>query len=73
MDAVYFRDRTVQYEMTYVARELIKAYSAFRPRSSSTGAENLFGIATGNWGCGAFNGDKEMKGIKRLLLSDSYL
>ncbi|CAF4196673.1 unnamed protein product, partial [Adineta steineri] len=26
-----------------------------------------FGIATGNWGCGVFNGDKELKAIIQLM------
>jgi hypothetical protein len=24
----------------------------------------MFGVATGNWGCGAFNGDIYLKGIE---------
>jgi poly(ADP-ribose) glycohydrolase len=72
IDAIFFRDRAIQYEMQSVKRELIKAFAGFRPRPAHTGAENLFGIATGHWGCGAFNGDKQLKGIKRFLRSNSY-
>jgi poly(ADP-ribose) glycohydrolase len=63
MDATFFRDPVIQYDSKSVDRELIKAYAAFRPRPTAVGAENLFGIATGNWGCGVFNGDKQLKGI----------
>ncbi len=62
MDAICFRHPEVQYDMKYVQRELIKAFTSFRPRQTKVGAENLFGIATGNWGCGVFNGDKQLKG-----------
>jgi poly(ADP-ribose) glycohydrolase len=66
MDAVFFRDRAAQYDMKFVKRELIKAYASFRPRKSQVGAETLLGIVTGNWGCGAFNGDKQLKGRNSL-------
>lgn len=43
-------------------RELTKAYIGFRLPDSF---ERLhYGIATGNWGCGAFNGDLQLKGTK---------
>jgi poly(ADP-ribose) glycohydrolase len=61
MDAIFFRDRSTQYHMKNVDRELLKAYTSFRPLGE--GPDYEFGIATGNWGCGAFNGDKYLKGI----------
>ncbi|CAF4150235.1 unnamed protein product, partial [Adineta steineri] len=39
----------------------IKAYTSFRPLGKGPNYE--FGITTGNWGCGAFNGDKQLKAI----------
>ncbi|KAL9650023.1 hypothetical protein ABK040_003141 [Willaertia magna] len=45
-----------QWKKASIDRELIKAYCGF----SST---NLKKVATGNWGCGAFNGDKQLKAI----------
>lgn len=71
IDALFFREPDEQYQMKQVTRELIKAFAGFRPRPTTMGAENLFGIATGHWGCGAFHGDRQLKGIKRLLLLDS--
>ncbi|CAF1603159.1 unnamed protein product [Rotaria sp. Silwood1] len=61
MDAIYFRNPSIQYDMKYINRELIKAYTCFRLRKVATIHQTLFGIATGNWGCGAFNGDKQLK------------
>ena len=61
MDAIFFRDASKQYDMGCVDRELLKAYTSFRPLGQ--GPDHEFGITTGNWGCGAFNGDKQLKGI----------
>jgi poly(ADP-ribose) glycohydrolase len=61
MDAIYFRDPSTQYDMRSTDRELTKAYISFLP-VDGTGVNHRFGIATGNWGCGAFNGDKQLKG-----------
>jgi len=63
MDAIFYRDRAIQYDMKNVNRELIKAYTSFCTRKTPIRAENLSGIVTGNWGCGAFNGDRQVKGI----------
>lgn len=47
--------------MKLIKRELIKAYTGFHTRGQTS--NDLFPIATGNWGCGAFNGDRQLKGI----------
>ncbi|CAF5121957.1 unnamed protein product, partial [Rotaria sp. Silwood1] len=62
MDAIYFRNPSAQYDKKCIDRELIKAYTCFRSRKAAATHDALFGIATGNWGCGAFNGDKQLKG-----------
>ena len=62
MDALYFRNPALQYGMQYVNRELIKAFTSFCPQMTKIESESLFGIATGNWGCGMSNGDKQLKG-----------
>lgn len=67
MDAMYFDKPIEQYDMRCVNRELIKAFASFRPRKTKVKSEELFGIATGNWGCGAFNGNKQLKGINYLI------
>jgi poly(ADP-ribose) glycohydrolase len=61
MDAIYFHDPSKQFEMANVERELLKAYTSFYPIGK--GSNYDFAIATGNWGCGAFNGDKQLKGM----------
>ncbi|CAF0958413.1 unnamed protein product [Adineta steineri] len=61
MDAIYFQNPSTQYNMKAIDRELIKAYTSFRPLGKGPNYE--FGITTGNWGCGAFNGDKQLKAI----------
>jgi hypothetical protein len=67
MDAIFFRDRNAQYDMKNVQRELIKAYTCFRPRKTGIVAGESFGIVTGNWGCGVFNGDTQLKGTNKLF------
>ncbi|CAF0805525.1 unnamed protein product [Adineta ricciae] len=62
MDALYFDKPEVQYAMQYIDRELIKAFTSFRTRKTSNKPDIVFGIATGNWGCGVFNGDRQLKG-----------
>jgi hypothetical protein len=61
IDAIYFRDPSTQYDMKAVKRELIKAFAGFHTEGKST--DHAFPIATGNWGCGAFNGDRQLKGM----------
>ncbi|CAF1246391.1 unnamed protein product [Rotaria sordida] len=65
MDAIYFRNPSDQYQMKAVDRELLKAYTSFSPLGK--GSDYEFAIATGNWGCGAFNGDKQLKAIIQLM------
>ncbi|CAF1313327.1 unnamed protein product [Rotaria sordida] len=61
MDAIYYMNPLDQYIFENMRRELIKAFTCFRiPKSME---KFMFGVATGNWGCGAFNGDKQLKGI----------
>lgn len=60
MDAIAFHNRAAQYTIKNMKRELIKAYTCFRIPAAVTDPKS--GIATGNWGCGAFNGNKQLKG-----------
>jgi len=65
IDALDFRSvgRDVQYSKEYCLRELIKSYCGFNRVSHLPDLP----IATGNWGCGAFLGDREWKSIIQLL------
>ena len=63
MDAIYYENPSAQYTVENMYRELIKAYTCFRIPTSLQ--HLMFGIATGNWGCGAFNGVRQLKGMNR--------
>lgn len=71
IDATYFRDRSTQFEMKHIKRELIKAYAGFHTRELTP--SHAFPVATGNWGCGAFNGDRQLKGIKSLYFQNFFI
>jgi poly(ADP-ribose) glycohydrolase len=66
IDAVSFPVTQVgrQYSRYYVNRELNKAYIGFLPTEEDSPA---WPIATGHWGCGAFNGNKQLKAIIQWL------
>lgn len=58
MDAEDFRKREyAQYQPKSILRELNKALLAF----SASNAPAHFPIVTGNWGCGVFKGDPQLK------------
>lgn len=70
-----------QYRFEWIEREVAKAYCAFVPVANSRApsanccfsASNGDGegtwIATGNWGCGVFRGDLELKFILQLIVA----
>jgi len=65
MDAIAYYHRAIQYTIKNMKRELVKAYTCFRIPAAVTDPKS--GIATGNWGCGAFNGNKQLKAIIQLI------
>ena len=50
-----------QFFPFWIEREVIKAYAAFVGAPSQLSASSSGPIATGNWGCGAFGGDLQLK------------
>lgn len=62
IDALYFRHTGEQYNMIKVTRELNKAYCGFKAHGHDEPD-----IATGKWGCGAFNGDPQLKALIQLM------
>ncbi|TKS85032.1 Poly(ADP-ribose) glycohydrolase [Collichthys lucidus] len=62
IDALHFRHSREQYDMIKVTRELNKAYCGFKAHGSDEPD-----IATGKWGCGAFNGDAQLKAVIQLM------
>ncbi|XP_014238477.1 poly(ADP-ribose) glycohydrolase [Trichogramma pretiosum] len=64
IDALQFDQPKVQFTMGNVIRELNKAYVGFSTEIAST---NLPAVATGNWGCGAFRGNPQLKVLVQLM------
>eukprot|EP00051_Salpingoeca_urceolata_P020448 m.307003 g.307003 ORF g.307003 m.307003 type:complete len:845 (-) comp19625_c2_seq22:125-2659(-) len=67
IDAVHYTRRDEQYKRQAIAREVCKAYAGFRRPSYQPPKRKLCPVATGNWGCGAFRGDVQVKAILQLL------
>ncbi|XP_046737698.1 poly(ADP-ribose) glycohydrolase-like [Diprion similis] len=65
IDALLFKQSHTQFTITNIIRELNKAYAGFS--SSEIPRESLSAIATGNWGCGAFRGDPQLKVLLQLM------
>lgn len=64
IDALNFGDAADQYRVDLMRRELNKAHAGFG-RWLATPAP---AVATGNWGCGAFGGDKRLKALLQLMV-----
>ncbi|CAH0558994.1 unnamed protein product [Brassicogethes aeneus] len=65
IDATHFSRPKDQYYPSAILREVNKAYVGF----SSRERDNLAPVATGNWGCGAFRGDPNLKSLIQLMAS----
>lgn len=72
-DAVNYCVRNLQPVHQYLApwqqRDIIKALAAFIPSrlSSLPSAASNGAVATGNWGCGAFGGDVQLKLVQQWI------
>lgn len=64
IDALRFTHPKVQYRPNLIVRELNKVYAGFKVLKGSVGVP--VGVATGNWGCGAFNGNPRLKSLIQL-------
>ncbi|XP_055390010.1 poly(ADP-ribose) glycohydrolase-like [Condylostylus longicornis] len=62
IDAIELSDFAQQYEKQSIIRELNKAYVGFYNKSS-----RVLPVASGNWGCGAFGGDADLKVLLQLM------
>ncbi len=62
-----------QYKPDSIFREICKAYCgfSFRACGDSSGGGACVPVATGNWGCGAFGGNKELKTIVQWLAASN--
>lgn len=63
IDALNYNDTAVQFQETKIDRELKKSFCGFRWKVSKNRNNHYHHppIATGNWGCGAFRGDRLLK------------
>jgi poly(ADP-ribose) glycohydrolase len=66
MDAKKYQSHWQQFEPRCIDRELKKAYCGFHSPYTPE-LITLPAIATGNWGCGAFNGDRHLKALIQLM------
>lgn len=66
MDALCFGNPSTQYNMQNLVREVNKAYVGFCEPEGHEGSA-LPPVATGNWGCGAFRGDAQLKALLQLI------
>ncbi|KAL1436454.1 hypothetical protein MTO96_049685 [Rhipicephalus appendiculatus] len=66
MDALCFAKPQEQYRPNNIRRELNKAYCGFCCPPEIPRAQRS-AIATGNWGCGAFRGDPQLKAMIQLM------
>ncbi|XP_067639773.1 poly(ADP-ribose) glycohydrolase [Eurosta solidaginis] len=64
IDALHFMQSQHQYREDLIKRELNKAYVGFQHTLSSAPP----GVASGNWGCGAFGGDSRLKALIQLMV-----
>lgn len=63
IDALLFHQSSHQYREELMLRELNKAYVGFFHPLSTIAP----GVASGNWGCGAFGGDANLKALIQLM------
>ncbi|CAG5134342.1 unnamed protein product, partial [Candidula unifasciata] len=72
MDALVFNKYNngykTQFEKDKIFRELNKAYCAFRGNQFTV---HLPAVCTGNWGCGAFGGDKQLKALLQWMAASA--
>ncbi|KAJ3346180.1 hypothetical protein HDU83_003315 [Entophlyctis luteolus] len=72
LDATYFSRNVahLQFSERSILRELNKAYAAFLPSHQSPFPQ-VVPVATGNWGCGAFNGNPELKALIQIMAASA--
>lgn len=64
IDALKFPKPDIQFKDEGMLRELKKAYVGYCPWLKTPAS----GVATGNWGCGAFGGNKQLKALLQLMV-----
>eukprot|EP00929_Paragymnodinium_shiwhaense_P035701 TRINITY_DN19232_c0_g1_i1.p1 TRINITY_DN19232_c0_g1~~TRINITY_DN19232_c0_g1_i1.p1 ORF type:complete len:466 (+),score=84.23 TRINITY_DN19232_c0_g1_i1:101-1498(+) len=69
-DALVFPGKK-QYKAAGIRRELLKAYAACLGDVSEEQGERRTTFATGNWGCGVFGGDPQVKSLIQWLAASA--
>ncbi|XP_038641456.1 poly(ADP-ribose) glycohydrolase-like [Scyliorhinus canicula] len=67
IDAVKFENRMDQYKTCFLDRELHKAYCGFSAEDRVISNSYKPAVVTGNWGCGAYKGDPNLKALIQLM------
>ncbi|XP_064610813.1 poly(ADP-ribose) glycohydrolase-like [Liolophura sinensis] len=65
IDAMVIRNYSDQFKAWCVKREMDKAYCGFY--NPHIPASSRSAVCTGNWGCGAFGGEKQLKALIQLM------
>jgi poly(ADP-ribose) glycohydrolase len=63
IDAIKFSSKKAQFKQKYIKREIIKCLCGFSQNLDS----KMAAVATGNWGCGVFLGDIQLKFLIQLM------
>jgi hypothetical protein len=73
IDARRYQYKDNQYSRENIIRELNKAYVGFvsSTSESSSSSEPEAAVATGNWGCGAFGGDADLKSLIQMMAASA--
>ena len=70
IDALSYCSLEEQFEPAFLQRELNKAYTGFKSTDRSPSGQNM-AVATGNWGCGAFEGDPRLKALLQWMAASA--
>jgi poly(ADP-ribose) glycohydrolase len=71
LDATHYNPslkKYIQFSGKETLREMNKLYTGFKENEYSILKKGSY-IATGNWGCGAYNGDLELKSLLQILVA----
>jgi poly(ADP-ribose) glycohydrolase len=68
IDALYFSSvgSDTEFSKVNIEREFLKAYAGFNILGGQV-AHTAYRVSTGHWGCGAFNGDRQLKAVIQWL------
>ncbi|ESP04028.1 hypothetical protein LOTGIDRAFT_110075, partial [Lottia gigantea] len=71
IDALVIHYPSDQFKSRMVKRELTKAYAGFEVVNDKSKNPSRPAVCTGNWGCGVFKGDKQLKALIQLMAASA--